>query len=117
VKAAHLRYAGADRGRARATGDRETVPGVADVGEPVAAGAVELRGNSQYRLAPLPAPDDCSLSPPGSSGNGALANVTLDLALLDNVPAVFRQSPEDGERRSSPAISSIRGQACNHELH
>ena len=30
------------------------------------------------RCAPSPAANDCWPSPPGSSGNGALANVTLD---------------------------------------
>jgi hypothetical protein len=39
----------------------------------------------------------------------------LDLALRGNVPSVFRESPEDSERRSSPAIGSIRGQARNYE--
>src|SRR6266566_816598 len=35
-------------------------------------------GRSHYRLAPLPESDDCSPSRPGSSGNGALANVAFD---------------------------------------
>ena len=50
-----------------------------------------------------------------SSGNGALANVTLDRALRDTVPSVFRQSPEDSERCPSPVIGSMRGQASSHE--
>jgi hypothetical protein len=66
-------------------------------------------------LAPSPKSDDCSPSLPGSSGNGALANVAFDQDLRNNVPSVFRQSPEDSERRSSPAIGSLRGQACSHE--
>jgi hypothetical protein len=57
----------------------------------------------------------CSPSWPGSSGDGALADVTLDLVLRGNVPSVFRQSPEDSERRPSPAIGPTRGQAYNHE--
>jgi hypothetical protein len=52
---------------------------------------------------------------PGSSGDGALADVTLDLALRGNVPSVFRQSPEDSKRRPSPVIGPTRGQACNRE--
>ena len=51
----------------------------------------------------------------GCSVNGALAHVRLDGALRDNVPSVFRQSPETNERRSSPAIGSVRGQGCSHE--
>ena len=51
----------------------------------------------------------------GSSGNSALADVTLDLVLRGNVPSVFRQSAEDSERRPSLAIGPTRGQACNHE--
>ncbi|HEX3308074.1 MAG TPA: hypothetical protein VHS32_17650, partial [Streptosporangiaceae bacterium] len=41
--------------------------------------------------------DDCSPSWPGSSGDNALADVMLDLALRGNVPSVFRQSPEDSK--------------------
>jgi hypothetical protein len=43
---------------------------------------------SLHRLAPLPVSDDSSPSQPGSSGNGALANVAFDLALRDNVPSI-----------------------------
>jgi hypothetical protein len=43
-------------------------------------------------LAPSPKSDDCSPSLPGSSGNGALANVGFDQDLRNNVPSVFRQS-------------------------
>jgi hypothetical protein len=39
---------------------------------------------SLHRLAPLPVPDDSPPSQPGSSGNGALANVALDRALADD---------------------------------
>jgi hypothetical protein len=67
------------------------------------------------RFAPFPAFGDSSPSLPGSSGIGALANARLDLALRNNVPSVFRQSLEDSERRPSPAIGSIRGQACSNE--
>jgi hypothetical protein len=48
-------------------------------------------GSAQYRLAPLPEADDCSPSLPGSSGNGALANVTSDRALHDNAPFRYVQ--------------------------
>jgi hypothetical protein len=48
-------------------------------------------------------------------GNGAVANVTVDLALHDGVPSMFRQSPENSERRPSPATSRIQGQAGSHE--
>lgn len=47
--------------------------------------------------------------------NGALANVTVDPALHDAVPSMFRQSPEDGERRSLPASDRIRDQAGSHK--
>jgi hypothetical protein len=43
---------------------------------------------SLHRLAPLPVSDDSSPSQPGSSGNGALANVAFDLALRDNIPSI-----------------------------
>jgi hypothetical protein len=39
------------------------------------------------------APNSAFVAPAtGSSGNGALGNVTVDLALHDAVPSVFRQS-------------------------
>jgi hypothetical protein len=48
-------------------------------------------GSSQCRIAPLPEPDDCPPSLPGSSGYGALANVTSDRALQDNAPFRYAQ--------------------------
>jgi len=41
--------------------------------------------------------------------------VTLDLALRGNVPSVFRQSPEDIEKRPSLTITRLRGQVSDHE--
>jgi hypothetical protein len=42
-------------------------------------------------LAPSSKSDDCSPSLPGSSGNGALADVTSDRALHDNAPLRYAQ--------------------------
>jgi hypothetical protein len=48
--------------------------------------------SSQYRLAPLPGPDDLPPSPPGSSGNGALANVTPDTLFEGQATEIQRRS-------------------------
>jgi hypothetical protein len=50
-----------------------------------------------FSLASRPETYDCSSSLPGRSGDGALANVTFDRALRDNVPSLFRQSLEHNE--------------------
>jgi len=65
--------------------------------------------------APSPVTIDCSPSWPGSSGDGALADVTPDLALRGNVPSVFRQSPEDSEdaHHQPPVLHEVRHTITN----
>ena len=69
----------------------------------------------RYSLAPLPESDDSSPSLPGNSGNGALANVAFDWTLRDNVPSVFRQSPETAKdaRHQPPALYEVRHAVTN----
>jgi hypothetical protein len=42
-------------------------------------------------------------------------NVSLDQALRDDVPSMFRQSPEDRGKCPSPTMGSMRGQAYDRE--